>query len=88
MEHWLELLQELERLEGYNLIIVGHGAPVNKSAIATTKEFLQEALKIHEATPNYEEYARQLTAAFPHRQLAGLTQFSALMLYGLLGNQI
>lgn len=81
-DHWLELLQELERLDGYNRIFVGHGPLTDRGAIARTSEFVQEARRIHQAMPNPEEYARQLIAAFPNRQQPGWTTFSAQLLYG------
>lgn len=79
--HWLDLLQELEHMDGYDHILVGHGPLSDRSAIVRTREFVQEASRIHQTASNPEEYAQQLIAAFPDRQQAFWSIFSSQLLY-------
>jgi hypothetical protein len=80
-DHWMIVLESLKALQGYDTITIGHGTPVDRSAIDRTIAYVKRAKEIHAASADAKTYREGLKAAFPDRQQAGWVDFSAGLLY-------
>ena len=80
-DHWLIVLESLKALQGYDIIIIGHDTPVDRSAIDSTLTYIKRAKEIHAASADAKTYSENLKAAFPNRQLARFVDLSASYLY-------
>jgi hypothetical protein len=80
-DHWMIILEQLKALQGYDTITIGHDTPVHRSAIDSTITYIKRAKEIHAASADAKTYSESLKAAFPDRQLAGVVDFSARLLY-------
>jgi len=80
-DHWLIVLESLKALQGYDIIIIGHDTPVDRSAIDSTMTYIKRAKEIHAASGDAKTYSENLKAAFPNRQLARFVDLSASYLY-------
>jgi len=80
-DHWLIVLESLKALQGYDIIIIGHDTPVDRSAIDSTMTYIKRAKEIHAASADAKTYSENLKAAFPNRQLARFVDLSASYLY-------
>jgi glyoxylase-like metal-dependent hydrolase (beta-lactamase superfamily II) len=81
-DHWLEVLDSLERDPAYGQLLVGHGGTADRSAIAATASYLLDAKEIYETAAGREDFAERLKSAHPAREQPGWVDFSALLLYG------
>jgi metal-dependent hydrolase (beta-lactamase superfamily II) len=80
-DHWMIVLEALKALQGYDTITIGHDTPVHRSAIDSTIAYVKRAKEIHAASADAKTYGESLKAAFPDRQLAGIVDLSAKLLY-------
>jgi glyoxylase-like metal-dependent hydrolase (beta-lactamase superfamily II) len=80
-DHWLIVLESLKALQGYDIIIIGHDTPVDRSAIDSTMTYIKRAKEIHAASADAKTYSENLKAAFPDRQLTRFVDLSASYLY-------
>jgi hypothetical protein len=80
-DHWMIVLDQLDVLQGYDTITIGHDTPVHRSAIDSTITYIKRAKEIHAASADAKTYSESLKAAFPDRQLASMVDFSAKLLY-------
>jgi hypothetical protein len=80
-DHWMIVLDQLNVLQGYDTITIGHDTPVHRSAIDSTITYIKRAKEIHAASADAKTYSEGLKAAFPDRQLASMVDFSARLLY-------
>jgi hypothetical protein len=80
-DHWLIVLNQLDVLQGYDTITIGHDIPVRRSAIDSTIAYIKRAKEIHAVSADAKTYSESLRAAFPDRQLASMVDFSAKLLY-------
>jgi Metallo-beta-lactamase superfamily len=80
-DHWMIVLDQLRALRGYDTITIGHDTPVHRAAIDSTITYVKRAREIHAASADAKTYSESLKAAFPDRQLAGMVDFSAKLLY-------
>ena len=80
-DHWLIVLNQLDVLQGYDTITIGHDIPVRRSAIDSTIAYIKRAKEIHAVSADAKTYGEGLKAAFPDRQLASMVDFSAKLLY-------
>ena len=80
-DHWLIVLNQLDVLQGYDPITIGHDIPVHRSAIDSTIAYIKRAKEIHAVSADAKTYSESLRAAFPDRQLASMVDFSAKLLY-------
>jgi hypothetical protein len=80
-DHWMNVLGQLNALQGYDTITIGHDTPVRRSAIDSTISYVKRAREIHAACADAKTYSESLKAAFPDRQQAGWVDFSAGLLY-------
>src|SRR6266850_1615005 len=80
-DHWMIVLDQLDVLQGYDTITIGHDTPVHRSAIDSTIIYIKRAREIHAASADAKTYGKSLKAAFPDRQLASMVDFSAKLLY-------
>src|SRR5882757_10552333 len=80
-DHWMIVLDQLDVLQGYDTITIGHDTPVHRSAIDSTITYIKRAKEIHAASADAKTYSESLKAAFPDRQQAGWVDFSAKLLY-------
>src|ERR1700683_2938318 len=80
-DHWMTVLEQLNALQGYDTITIGHDTPVQRSAIDSTITYVKRARVIHAASADAKAYSEGLKAAFPDRQLASMVDFSAKLLY-------
>ena len=80
-DHWMIILESLKALQGYDTITIGHDTPVHRSAIDSTITYVKRAKEIYAASADAKTYSESLKAAFPDRQLAGIVDFSAKLLY-------
>lgn len=79
--HWIELLTSLKALQGYDLLLVGHGQPTDFGAIDATIAYLGQASAIYAASKSGADYAAGLKAAFPQRTQAARADFSGRRLF-------
>jgi Metallo-beta-lactamase superfamily len=80
-DHWMIVLEQLNALEGYDTITIGHDTPVHRSAIDSTLTYVKRAREIHAVSADAKTYSESLKAAFPDRRLASVVDFSAKLLY-------
>jgi glyoxylase-like metal-dependent hydrolase (beta-lactamase superfamily II) len=80
-DHWLIVLDSLKALQGYDRIIIGHDAPVDRLAIDSTMTYVKRAKEIHAVSADAKTYSENLKAAFPNLQLARFVDLSASYLY-------
>ena len=81
-DSWLEILDELEAVEGTALVIPGHGtvgAPEALFADMTT--YLETARDLWEANDDPDAFSDAMVDAFPDRPGVGLLRFGAPRLY-------
>jgi glyoxylase-like metal-dependent hydrolase (beta-lactamase superfamily II) len=80
-EHWLSVLEDLRTIGEYDVIVIGHNAPTDRSAIDTTATYLHKAKQIYTNSKDAASYADNLKAAFPNRAMPGFVDLSASLLY-------
>jgi hypothetical protein len=80
-DHWMTVLEQLNALQGYDTITIGHDTPVQRSAIDSTITYVKRARVIHAASADAKTYSEGLKAAFPDRQHAEWIDLSARLLY-------
>lgn len=80
-DHWIGLLEELQALDGYDTIVVGHGPPTDRTAFAANIAYLKRAKGIHLGAKDGRAYASALKAAFPDLHQAGWADFSGMILF-------
>jgi hypothetical protein len=80
-DHWMIILESLKGLQGYDTITIGHDAPVDRSAIDSTMNYVNRAKQIHAAAADAKTYSENLKAAFPDLQQVGFVDLSASYLY-------
>jgi glyoxylase-like metal-dependent hydrolase (beta-lactamase superfamily II) len=80
-DHWMLVLESLKALQGYDMIIIGHGKPVDRAAIDSTMTYVKRAKEIHAASADAKTYSENLKAAFPELQQTGFVDLSASYLY-------
>ena len=80
-DHWMIVLEQLNALQGYDTITIGHDTPVHRSAIDSTISYVKRAKEIHAASADAKTYTENLKVAFPNRQLARFVDLSASYLY-------
>jgi hypothetical protein len=80
-DHWMIVLEQLQALQGYDTITIGHDTPVHRSAIDSTITYVKRAREIHAVSADAKTYSESLKAAFPDRQMASMVDFSAKLLY-------
>jgi hypothetical protein len=80
-DHWMNVLESLGALQGYDTITIGHDTPVHRSAIDSTIAYVKRAREIHAASGDAKTYSERLKEAFPDRQHAEWVDFSAGLLY-------
>jgi glyoxylase-like metal-dependent hydrolase (beta-lactamase superfamily II) len=83
-DHWIDVLQSLKAIEGYDRILIGHDRPIDFSAIDATIAYLRKAAQLYAVSADGKAYAEGLKMAFPDRQQPGWVDFSATLLYGAL----
>jgi hypothetical protein len=79
-DHWLAVLDELKKIEGYDLIITGHNVSTDRSALEATAAYVRKAKDIHAQSKNGASYASALKAASPERANPGWADFSGMFL--------
>ena len=80
-DHWMNVLESLKALQGYDTIIIGHDTPVGPSAIDSTMTYVKRAKEIYAASADAKAFSENLKAAFPDLQEAGFVDLSASYLY-------
>src|SRR5712672_3016186 len=80
-DHWIIVLDQLDGLQGYDTITIGHDTPVDRSAIDSTMTYVKCAKAIHSVSSDAKTYSENLKAAFPDLQQAGFVDLSASYLY-------
>lgn len=83
-DHWIEILERHQKIDGYDRILVGHGEPVDPTAIAATIGYLRDAKAVHASSTSPEEYAERLKTTRAEREQPGWIDFSSLLLYGVI----
>ncbi len=67
-DNWMNELQKVVDLEGYNYILPGHGLPCVKDEVANNIQYLKTAKAIHEKGLSPEDFKKELLAVYPHRE--------------------
>jgi len=80
-DHWIQIIEGLQKLDEYKRIFVGHGLPTGREAYGSTVEYLRKAKEIYRDAPDGKAYADALKAAFPQRLQPGWADFSGRVLY-------
>jgi glyoxylase-like metal-dependent hydrolase (beta-lactamase superfamily II) len=80
-DDWIGLLEALKAQQGYDLLLVGHGAPVDFGAIDATIAYLRRAAEIHSRSVSGADYAAALKTAFPERAQCAWADFSGRRLF-------
>lgn len=80
-DQWIATLERLKGIGGYDLVMVGHGVPTDRSALDANIAYLERARAIHAEAKDGSAYAAQLKAAFPDRAQPGWADFSGMVLY-------
>ncbi|KSV75956.1 hypothetical protein N185_16040 [Sinorhizobium sp. GW3] len=80
-DHWIEILLDLDKIQGYEVIIIGHNRATNRGGIIATVEYLKQARKAFAENETPEGYAGQLKQAFPDRGHSSWADFSSKVLY-------
>ena len=80
-DHWMIVLEQLNALQGYDTITIGHDAPVHRSAIDSTITYVKRAKEIRAASADAKTYSENLKAAFPDLEHAEWVDLSAKLLY-------
>src|SRR5260370_14880789 len=80
-DHWMIVLEQLQALQGYDTITIGHDTPVHRSAIDSTITYVKRAKEIHAASADAKTYTESLKAAFSDRQPSAWGHSSASLPY-------
>ncbi len=80
-DHWIQVLSDLDNIQGYDAVIIGHNRSTDKSAIGATVAYLREAEKAFAENDSPDAYAAKLKQAFPDRKHPEWTDFSSKVLY-------
>lgn len=65
IDGWIAALQSFQT-DRYDILLPGHGAPADKTAVDNAIAYLKNAYKIFQASANGVEYKQQLLQAFPN----------------------
>lgn len=84
---WIETLQSIKEMHGYDLVVIGHGKPTDRSSIEATIAYLKQAGEAYVSSNDGPEYAKKLQEAFPDRRHPEWIEFSANILYSAAGRQ-
>jgi glyoxylase-like metal-dependent hydrolase (beta-lactamase superfamily II) len=79
--HWVELLESLRAMSGYDTILIGHDAPTDRTGFDATINYLRKASELYAASPDGRAYAEGLKAAFPQRQQQSWIDFAGGVLF-------
>ncbi|HRE46354.1 MAG TPA: hypothetical protein PLD47_01405 [Aggregatilineales bacterium] len=63
--NWITILDGLRKLEGYNTVLVGHGAPTTRGEFDHGIEYLTYANELVAKTNTAEDISSRLAARFP-----------------------
>ena len=81
-DSWLEILAELEAVDGTTLVIPGHGTVGAPEVLfADMNEYLETARDLWQANDDPDSFSDAMVEAFPDRPGEGLLRFGAPRLY-------
>ncbi len=63
---WINILESLQNLVGYDTVLVGHGKPADTTVLAFNIEYLREAEKALAMVDNAEAFKAQLIEKYPN----------------------
>ncbi len=66
LDDWKRVLTELNDLDGYDLVLPGHGLPTDSSIFANNIEHIETAQDIIASSSNGQEFKQALMAAYPN----------------------
>ena len=66
-ERWSTILDRLAEEPGYDHVLVGHGAPGDRSLMVQMAEYVREAEAIYAASSSGEEFVEAMMARWPER---------------------
>ena len=64
-DNWIKILDGLNTLPTYDVVLSGHGEPTDRSAIDATIAYLRKGREMYAGTSDPEVYASRMKAAFP-----------------------
>ncbi len=79
-EGWISILEELQALEGYDVVLAGHGGPADKSVLTGNIAYLQDVTAMLGSVENAENFVAQLEEKYPDYR-GGLHKLSASILF-------
>ncbi len=83
-DNWIDILDALNALPTYDVVLSGHGEPTDRSAINATIAYLRTGKKTHAGTRDPQAYADAMKMAFPGRRHREWIDLSASLLYGVI----
>jgi glyoxylase-like metal-dependent hydrolase (beta-lactamase superfamily II) len=81
-DNWINELQKIADLAGYNYILPGHGLPCIKDEVVNNIHYLKMAKSIHEKGLSPEDFKKELLAAYPHREAVMMFDLYLGFLFG------
>lgn len=81
--NWMQILDGLRARSTYDIVVSGHGAPTDRSAIDATSAYLRKGIDVYMASAGPEIYASKMKALFRDRQHPGWIDLSASLLYSV-----
>ncbi|MEZ4771987.1 MAG: MBL fold metallo-hydrolase [Bacteroidia bacterium] len=85
-DNWMNELQKVADLEGYNYILPGHGLPCIKDEVVNNIQYLKTAKAIHEKGLSADDFKKELLAAYPHRESLMMFDLYLGFLFGQMGS--
>jgi glyoxylase-like metal-dependent hydrolase (beta-lactamase superfamily II) len=82
-DHWIGLLKELQGRKDFDVLLIGHGLPTDRSGLAATIGYLEKAKSLWATANDAKAYSDGLKAAFPARQQAVWIEYSGSVIYKL-----
>lgn len=79
-EGWISILEELQTLEGYDVVLAGHGGPADKSVLTGNIAYLQDVAAVLGSVDNGEDFVARLSEKYPDYR-GGLHKLSASILF-------
>ena len=79
--NWLDQLAQMEAMDEYELILPGHGEPVDPTVYAASMDYLETALALYNEIDDPDEFQAALIEAYPERRAPFFLGLAAQRMY-------
>lgn len=81
LPRWIAVVQELQELDAYKLVLPGHGAPGSVEVYESSLDYLQTAERLYQDLGTQDEFLTAMMEAYPDHQVASFLRLGAGRIY-------